>query len=184
MVENVLYESLLYTASYAMVILFGFLLMNFLSNGFLFTFLVVKASRGRKLMVKVRTPLEDYYKAGRILDNDLVFKDREKINRRITLPKEMPAIYRSMNLNFVDVDEETNTIVTKDYSIVSGHDAVKTDHLLTRALNQPVVDDKFQKIILIACIASAAASVMAVFWVMRVYSVVIKLSGVSGGVVG
>jgi len=181
MVENFLYDSLLYTTSYGAVILGGFLLINFLSNGFLFTFLRVKASRGRKMMVKIRQPLEDYYRPGEIKDNDLLFKDRDGIRRRLTLSDDGGDIYRSMNLNFIDVDEEKNAIQKKDYTIVSGHDAVKVDHLLTRALMKPQELDKMQKFILIACIAAAASSMVAVFWVLKIYSVVSKLSTVTGG---
>lgn len=127
--------------------------MNFILGGLLGPFFKVKRSRGKMILVRVRNPVSDYFKAGSIEEGWLVFKDREKNVRRI---KMVPGIIsRAATVFWCEIDDEKNCFFKReDASAVSTYDANKTDSLLTRALYKPMLQDNFMKAILILVIVS------------------------------
>jgi amino acid transporter len=124
-------------------------IMNFLLGGFLGPFLKVKASRGRKVLVRVHHPIQDFFRVGEIVEGFLVYVDRAKETRRL---KMQPGIVtRSLNVYWVEVDDEKNCFFKRESGdAVSGFDAVKFDELLKRALYRPLtLGDQLLKIALI-----------------------------------
>jgi len=121
-------------------ILVGLLvLINVLTNGFLFTFLKVKASRGQKILIQIRGKLQHYFLAGVVEEGFLVYRDKaakrdgRKSFKRVVI-KGNP-FYRSLNVNCINVDEELNCIIMPDnLKGVNGYDALKWNGLLVRAL--------------------------------------------------
>src|SRR6056297_2377100 len=139
--------------------------LNFIMGGLLGPFLKVKMSRGRKILVRVRNPVQDYFRAGEINENFLMFKDRSKNNRRI--PMKTGCVYRAATVYWIDADDEKNSLFKRETSeSVSGFDAVKIDNLLVRALTSPrSADQKMIRLIFIFVLIAAAASVFAVWFV-------------------
>ena len=104
-------------------------------------YLKVKASSGRLVLVKVRSKLRDYFKAGEVIDNTLKFKSANKHSRTLNLP-EQNAFYKAFNVTCIDVDESKNAIYTLDNGAVTGYDAEKYDDLILRALLKPALNNK------------------------------------------
>lgn len=127
-----------------MVLMLGAL--AWMTAGFLFPFLKVKMSRGKLVLVQVNTITQDYHRPGRIDTGFLIFKDRNKEERRIKVPRE--SIYRSKGINMVDVDDEKSAVMLRDYSAVSGFDGAKYNDLYLRALYKPTMFDRKEKIML------------------------------------
>lgn len=165
----------MFTLSYTLVLLIGFFVINFLSNGFFWTFIRVKASRGKKPLVMVHGILDKYYKIGEFEGNILKWKDKEKNKRSLQVQKN--DVYRSIGVNCVEVDDEKNAVITKDFDAVPGFDAVKFDNLLVRALYKPSIDvpQKIEKVLIIIIIGALAF----VAWkVMTIESMVNALGNV------
>lgn len=132
----------------------GILLVAWFFRGLFLTFFRVKYSRGKYLIVKVRDLIRPYYKIGYIDDGEwLVFKDKKKEQKRILI-KSKSSIYRDLGVEWIEVDPEKNVLVEwgEIFKAVEGHDANKTDSLLTRALYKPSLVDQKLKIILIIVI--------------------------------
>lgn len=149
--------------SYAAIIAIGFFLVNWLQNGFLLTFVRVKASRGKLSLVKIRGVTHDYFKAGKINEGFLIYKDSEKQKRRISLKPGMT--YRVMNVHCVDIDDETNAVIGHDYKIKSGFDAVKFENLYLRALMRPTLLDSKEKLILLLVVVAIVGIVFVGYFV-------------------
>jgi len=130
-------------------IFFG--LTNFFTNGFITTFLRIKASRGKKVLVKIRGRVHDYFKIGESKDGFLIYRDLKKQTRTISLPNS--SIYRCLNVYWVDVDEEKNAVVDHDFNIVSGFDAVKWNYYLEQALNKPNMNNDNTILIVVLILA-------------------------------
>lgn len=163
--------------SYALLLAIFFGLIQFLSNGFFSTFIRVKASRGKLVLVCVHSILGRYYKAGSFDGHALNYKNRNKDKKRILIdPKDSP-VYRSMNVNCIDVDDETNNVLNKIFGEVAGHDAVKTDNLIVRALTRPVIGDKHAKIMLIIAIITVAVCVFTLFKVFTLETLLSQMGG-------
>lgn len=131
---------------YVVVFFMGVAVLDFLSVGFLHTYLQVKASRGKKVLIQVRGLTRDYYRVGKIEEGNLVYKFG-KNEKRLSLDSK--ALFRVLNVIAVQVDEEKNAVGMHDFSVVRGFDAVKWDNLLKRALYRPSVLDQKEKLILI-----------------------------------
>jgi len=146
-------DILIYMATYLILLIIFMGLAQFLTNGFLFTFIRVKASRGKKILVKVNTPYGHHFRIGQIASGALFYKPRkvegekahEKQSKRLMLP-DKPSVYRCLGILWLDVDEEKNAIMCHDYQAVSGFDAIKWENYLERAIKAPPTDDLLQHI--------------------------------------
>lgn len=141
--------------SYVVVVAAVIIVFSLLLRGFLGKYLRVRTSFGRFLMVKVRTPMRDYFEVGIIDEGFLIYKhkgssDRKKEPVKLSVPKDYIYTYRCLGVTWVDVDEEKNAISYCDYSSVTGFDAKKFGDLVTRALMRPSIADNAQKILLVA----------------------------------
>jgi hypothetical protein len=146
-----------FVISYIIVLLVGFLLIQFLSNGFFTTFLKVKASRGKKVLIKVNTISDTYYTSGFINEGFLKYKKRRTKDFALIKIPNKDCIYRAIGVNCIDIDDENNAVLKSDLTAVSGFDAVKMDNLLVRALMKPKLKSKQDAIITLAIIIGAIA---------------------------
>jgi len=137
-------EMMLFILSYLGVLLIGFALIQFLSNGFFTKFIKVKISRGRLILVKIFAVDNTYYTSGKIDEGFILFKDRNKESRRLNL--ERGNVYRAIGVNCIDVDDVTSAIIKIDGTMVEGTDAVKMDHLNVRCLMKPTITNKKDQI--------------------------------------
>lgn len=130
----------IFIGSYLLVLVGLLLLIQVLTNGFLFTFLRVKASRGKKVLVNVKGLMQHYYVIGVEEEGFLIFRDNackrdgRKTIKRIVIDQARNPFYRNLNVNCVNVDEAKNCIIyPNDLKGVSGYDAIKWSNLLLRA---------------------------------------------------
>lgn len=176
-------EVMMFIVSYLGIILIMFALMNWLQGGLLFPFLRVKVSRGKLVLVKIRGVLQDYYRPGHIDGDILIYTDKikgKKQTKRISVNEN--SIFRSVGVNCIEVDNIKNAVVKKDFSIVSGFDAVKIDNYIVRALTRPVIGDNKEKIMLIIVALTFFAVLFCIFKVMSVESLVQGLGNIGGAV--
>lgn len=158
-------------------LIFFFVLMNIWTRGFLLQFMRVKAAREKGQIVMVNSISDVYFRPGNIDGEWLVYKDRNKNNKRLYVKGVQPR--RIWSFPVWEVDEEKNAVLngtlkkgfwkwSKEISVTSpnllvrtfepieGHDAVKTDHLLKRILYAPTIQSKKDMVIIIllcVCIA-------------------------------
>jgi len=148
--DEVLKLILVQVGYYAAVMFLTFFVLNFVTHGFLFTFLRVKMSRGKKVLLKVHNSMAPYFRVCVVVDDTVRYKDKKKEIRTIALPTN--GISRFLGVSWCEVDEVKNCVLKTDFSVVPGFDSVRFDYLLTRALMKPQIMDLFQKIILVLCI--------------------------------
>lgn len=129
-------------------VIFGF--VGFYLRGWIGSYIKVRASRGGKVMVKVRNPLVDYFVVGVPEGKMVNMRLRGKRDVKLTIPD--TAYYRMLGIVCVDVDEESGAVVTRDYNIVSSYDPVVNNNLHVRALTAPKDKDKENMIVLVIVI--------------------------------
>jgi len=142
---------LLQAAYYSVVMFLTIFLMAALLRGFLWPYFRVRTSFGKYILVKIRTPLRDYFKVGWVNEGFLIYKHKKDEVKMLSIPQER-CFYKCMNVNWIDVDEALNSICVQSYNHVTGYDAVKYSDLLKRALMKPAVGDNKEKIILMLLI--------------------------------
>lgn len=165
MAVPVLFYWLIAYGLFGMLVIIG--IMNFLFGGLLGPFFKVKSSRGKKILVIIRNPVQDYFKAGEVNENHLVFKDREKDTRRI--PMEHGVVSRRAGIFWCEIDDEKSCFFRRDDGKgVMTYDAKKTDSLLLRALYKPTLqDDIIPKVTLVLVIVALLAVIVTAVLVYR-----------------
>lgn len=137
---------------YGLVIVLSLVFVGAFQRGFFVTYFKVRTSFGKYVMVKVRSSLRDYFVKGWVDEGFLLYEKkrswREKDIIRLNIPKDAQVFYRSLAVQWVDVDDEKNAICQTNYGVVSGYDAIKNNNLHVRALTRPVVNSSMDKIFL------------------------------------
>lgn len=138
--------------SYVAVFALATIVFNFLMAGFLRTYLMVKASRGAKVLVQVVCVNRNYYRTGFVEDGFLVYKSAGKHEKRLSIPEKQNPFYRSLNVTCVNVDEQRNILILPVGTEVDGFDADKYNSLYLRALYRPALLDPKQQLIFVLTI--------------------------------
>lgn len=131
--------------------------LSWFLGGFLKPFMKVKRSRGKKVLVRIRNPVQDYFRAGAVEEGVLIFKDREGNTRRI--PMQPGVVSRAATVYWVEIDDEKNCFFKRETGeAVSTYDAVRVDSYIVRALVRPgLFGDNTVKILLLLVILSIVA---------------------------
>lgn len=166
--NEVLREGIMIVGSYVGIIVIGFALINFLSAGFLIKFIRVRASRGKLILIKVKSVTDQYFRTGLISEKMLRYKARgQKEQKLVPIPDEA-VLYRAMNVWCMDVDEETNEIIMPSGERAETYDAEKYEQLVIRALYKPALMDKNEKIMLLMIGLCILGLIIVVFYVKSI----------------
>ena len=130
--------------SYALIIFIGFFLINFLSNGFFGTFLRVKASRGKKVLVEVHAVTDVYYVAGKFDGSILKYKTRGGKEKSLTV--EQTQVIRKIGVFCVITNEVNDNVLDVNFNAGQGGNTEDYDHLLKRVMMAPQIDDNLKKV--------------------------------------
>ena len=113
--EAIFREIINYIIVFAGIIGLGFFSLNFLTKGFLFTYLKVKAGQGKKLLTRIHTSSDIYYRVGYFYEGFYKFKDRSGTEKSIPIQDvEFEKIVKhSMGVGLIEVNEEGNKLISK-----------------------------------------------------------------------
>ena len=141
-----LFIDLMYQAgSYLGAMLLGFFIFNYLSNGFIWKYLVVKGSRGSKVMVEFVSVQRSYWRTGFVAEGVLTTKNSAKTV--ITQEVEPNDFRRLMAIDYIIIDEASNTILKADFTTKQRDNLNWFDNLLVRALEKPQIQNKISVIL-------------------------------------
>lgn len=149
--NEMLIDTMQILGAYVLLVIVLFLALNWLTKGFMRAFLVVRASRGGKLLTVIHSVNDVYYRPGKFSGNDYHYKNRMGENCIYT--KVPPAsIYNTMGVQALEIDEVNSCLFLRSGAIVQGNDPVHVDHLIKRALESPTEKSLLYKIVLIVLI--------------------------------
>jgi len=159
-----------------------YMLLNFWTRGFMNSFMRVRGMRDKGQLVMVNSLSDVYFRSGKLDGEWLVYKDRNKNNKRLLVSGCVPR--RIFGFPVWETDEEKNAVATgkingflgrtkevtssqpnllvRSFETVAGFDAIKYDNFLKRALMAPQLRDAKEIIIIvllivIICVAGYAA---------------------------
>jgi hypothetical protein len=168
--NELLYKILLQIGTYLIVFFATIILFNFFTKSFLFTYLVVKASRGNKLLIRVLSYTGFYYRTGKLDNGVLQFKNKLKNIDSYKINK--LNIYSEMGVNVIYIDETTKKVLSLDGSSEEGHDTEKFQSLLQRALYRPTLKDDFKNIaVLVLCVLNLIVSSFIIYTLLTTFKV-------------
>jgi len=158
--KEILYHALGYFVSF----IFAIVIFSFLQRGFLFKFIKVKASLGRKVLVRIKEVNHWIYEVGHWNEGDLIFGGK-KARKRINNTKS-EHIYRSLGISWIDIDSKKYNIISPaDNEAIVGFDPEKQESLVTRALYKPPLDDNMKKIMMLLAFITLAGVGLTLYFV-------------------
>lgn len=155
--NQVITDVLVQITAYVTVLLITVFFINWTTNGFVFPSMRCKMSRGRLTLVFIKTIGGDYYKAGKIEDGMLLYKDAAKNKKHLSVDSAEYLTYIG-GTRAIIIDGDKNTVLKADFTKTTGFDAVKYENLYIRALTSPQLQDTNLKLILLCAVVAAAAS--------------------------
>lgn len=167
---------------YFIVFVLSWIVIGLFLRGFFFSYMRVRLSFGRKILVKVRALPSDYFRVGSIDNNFLSFKDKRNLEGKnvtqmyVIKPED---IYRWLAVSCVDVDPKVGAVLKYDYSAVTGYDSDKFSDLLVRALYKPSLNEqeKLLKVIQILQFVLLGVSILIgvfIFQIMKRLDVLVQ----------
>jgi len=170
-------DIILIMASYLIIIFISFGILAFLQSGFLMPFLKVKTSRGKKILVKIRKSTGVDFVVAEEIEGQLVFK-YFKETKRVNHYKS--GVYRSYNINCINVDPETWAVVSTNFDAVSTNDPNKTDSLIERAMYRPVKKTTREMIILFLLVIIVIGVIFIAYKLTFLEQSIVALKSVGG----
>jgi len=162
--------------------LWGGLILFFVGafqRGFFLNYFKVRTSFGKLVLVKVRSPLRDYFVKGWVEEGFLLYKVRrgwrEYDTIRLNIPPNAKVFYKCLAVTWVDVDDEKHAICQTDYSVVSGYDAVKNNNLHTRALMRPTIASGQEKLMMFLIIIVGLIALASLYMAYQGYANIAEL---------
>jgi len=167
MAESVFSMDMLQAIYYGLVMTLTMFFCGAFLRGFFVNYFKVRTSFGKLVMVKVRSPLRDYFARGEVQEGFLIYKIkrgfREYDTIRLNIPPGKSVFYKCLSVVWVDVDDEQHAICKTDYSAVEGYDAVKNNNLHVRALMKPSIATGQEKIMLVLIIVAIAVGLFGIY---------------------
>lgn len=95
------------------VVVFFLLLNNFLTKGHFFAYMQVKTGRGKKVLARIHSATDTYYRPAEWSDGVLNIKTRsgEKLTLPIGASEFKGFLKRTLGVSEIEIDEEAKTIV-------------------------------------------------------------------------
>ena len=149
-------------------------LFNFMSNGFFLAWFKAKASRGKKILIIVKTKLNFYPAFGKVQGDSFVFYDHEtkrdagnKIAKRLKIPAKSP-FFRLFNVWVCVIDEASGSFTDiRGEPNVAGFDPIFQESLLMRALVRPTFEQKKTLFFIIIILGIVILIFMGIFIIVK-----------------
>lgn len=180
----------LFMGSYLIIVLGCLVFFNWLSNGYLIKLISVKSSRGRKILIHIRSKLQYYTITGALEGDFIVYMDREAKRNKQKTPKRVvidsAGFFRDLGVWNVNIDEASNNILKPTGETIAGFDAIKYANLYERALLKPTPENKEKIIVIIVLIVVIIVLFLGIANLVRLQQIdgAIKALGQVGKVAG
>jgi len=144
---------------YGLVMVLSIFFVGLFQRGFFWTYFKVRTSFGKFIMVKIRSPLRDYIVKGWVEEGFVLYEIKngwmDKSTVRIKITPNSNPFYKCMSVMWVDIDDDRHAICKADYSVVTGHDPIKIDNIIKRALMRPTINSGMEKLTLVLLVIVA-----------------------------
>ena len=155
--------------------------LNWLSSGWMFAFMRVKATRGKRTMAICHDIGDTYFKIGKFDNGAFVFKDRAKKSR--TYPNiSRDDIIHFTGVNAIQIDLKHDLIIKRSGEYVPGADAQTVSALLTRVIMANSILDTKEKLIILLIIAAIIAAIASAYLGYMNHTEIMALGQLTGNI--
>ena len=180
MATDIITQTLYFIGSYIGIILFIFFSLHWITKGWLTSFIKVKASRGKKILIHIISKTDTYYKIGAFKNKAFKYTLRDGTKQTLT-EIERKNVFSSLGIYNLIIDEQTGTIY--DYpegTLNPGITPEGADDLIVRAQTGPQHNDKFKIVVISLLAVSLIAIFILAFMVVDVKQAILEIGKISG----
>ena len=145
--NEIFVQSLYIIGGYMGLFLSMLLTFNWLSKGMFWQWLIVRMSRGSKVLCIIHGTVDHYYRSGYFEKTNLHTKNRLK-EGMLFVNVDPLCVYNALGVQCIELDELNNNIFTRDGSVVKGNDPVEADALYNRCLKKPTEASLLVKVVI------------------------------------
>lgn len=167
-------EFFTYMAAWALLMGGMAFFFNFMTKGFMWHFMKVKPSQGRKIMVAIKSASDKYYRAGDMDGDRCRVKLRNGEFASIT-NIDSSMLTHAMGVFWLDYDEVNKAIIRWDGKSYPSIDPVKTDSVIERSILRPQEQDKMAVVIIILIVLILMAVIAEIVIGMNNKNLIIEL---------
>lgn len=172
-------ELMYFVASYVGVTVALFIAMQWLTKGYVGTYLKVKMSKGKKTLGTIRSMTDVYYVAGKFEGSDFFYKGRDKKTRTVA-DISSENVYPVMGVFGVEIDEVANKVIDRKKNTASEMSYIAVDNLVREVAEAPRLDNKREKIMFMLLIGVALVLLYVAYQQYMIFEAISMLEQVSG----
>jgi len=183
--NEVMIQLIQYMVAFGGLITLFFFIINFLTKGFMLTYLRVKGSQGRNVLVRIHSATDIYFRVGRWSDGFLKFKNRGKEEKALQIDDATfkGLINHSLGVALVEVDDTGNKILTTNWDVAKFNiDTGRLNTVLIRIKNRPIPKSKQEQILIVLGVVTVLAILFLVFKLNSLEQIVTELGKLSGNI--
>jgi hypothetical protein len=151
---------------YVLVIVSILVGLNWITKGFIFSFIRVKGSRGKKILTMLHSNTDTYFKVGQFdineeRQNSFCYTNREKVKKVVTDACKQD-LFNCMTVFWIEIDDAQDKLIRRlDGVLLNTEDGVrivknaypstspeKADKMIDRAIKLPRNNDIFRKVVM------------------------------------
>ena len=182
--EPIIREIINYMLIYVILIAIVVFVLNFLSKGYLFTLLRVRASRGKLILARIKSPTGFYFSTGTYGQGWFSVKMRSKETKRLEIDADTFSkfVFFSHGVAEVFTNEKLDVMVSKDLEVdmFVNQDPASNDILYQRIQNTPKKQSKNDTAVLILIVLIVILVGFLVARVMGIEKTLETLQTISG----
>jgi hypothetical protein len=157
MTDSIIIQSLYFVGSYIAIVILMYFSLNFATKGFVGKYLEAFRSMGKKKLIFLRGIDSITFTIGKFDGKVLQYKNNMKVDCTIVgVPREAIQTL-GFAVQLIEIDEQKNTLWTRNGDVLEGNDPVQVDGFIKRALMSPKVQDKIVTLLIIVIILAVIA---------------------------
>lgn len=172
-------ELLYFVASYLGITIAIFIGLQWLTKGYIGTYLKVKMSKGKKILGTMRSMTGVYYVTGKFEGSDFYYVGRDKKSRTV-VGVSSNDVYPIMGVFGIEIDEVANKVIDRKENSASEMSYIAVDNLVREVAEAPRLDNRREKIILILLIGIAFVVLYVAYQEYLIMDSISSLQQISG----
>jgi hypothetical protein len=183
--SNPMVELFQYILAYVGVAVLIFFVLNFLTKGYIWMYLRVKASQGKKILVRLNASNKRGYSVGKYEEGFLVFKNlgKQQMRHALNSAAYKELMFQEMGVDVIEFDEIGNKCLKTDFTVahftVGGSD---NEVLFQSYKNMPKSMPKKDQIILAIIILTFLAILFIGWQVLQLHDAIAAIGSLTGNI--
>lgn len=140
-------DFLIQAGVYLIVMIIGITIVALFFKGIFGAYIKVRTSFGKLVLIKLKAINRDHFTWGEVDSDGFLKYGKKYLEKRIKI-HDSSDFYQLLGVRCIDIDEQTNSIITGYGEKIDGFDAQKYENLYIRALYKPNIQETHDVVVI------------------------------------